>query len=136
MSSTGTKRRTANEISRFVLDAAMKVHTALGPGLLESTYQACLAQELRNAGLNVLSEVALPVVYDGIKLEIGYRIDLLVEDLVVVEVKSVEALAPIHFAQVLSYLKLSGKSLGLLINFNVVHLKDGIKRFVMGTDWK
>lgn len=136
MSSTGTRKRTANEISRFVLDAAMKVHTTLGPGLLESTYQACLAQELRKAGLSVQSEVALPVVYDGIKLEIGYRIDLLVENLVIVEVKSVEALAPIHFAQVLSYLKLSGKSLGLVINFNVVHLKDGIKRFVMGTDWK
>ncbi len=136
MSSTGTKRRTANEVSRFVLDAATKVPTAPVPGLLESTYQACLAQELRKAGLNVLSEVALPVVYDGMKLEIGYRIDLLVEDVVGVEVKSVEALAPIHFAQVLSYLKLSGKSLGLLVNFNVVHLKDGIKRFVMGTDWK
>ncbi len=136
MSETVGKRRTAKEISRLVLDAAMKVHTALGPGLLESTYQVCLAQELRKAGLSVQTEVALPVVYDGVKLEVGYRIDLLVEDLVIVEVKSVEALAPIHFAQVLSYLKLSGKSLGLLINFNVVHLKDGIKRFVMGTDWK
>ena len=128
-------KRTANGVSRFVLDAAMKVHTALGPGLLESTYEACLAQELKKAGLSVQTQVALPVVYDGLKLEIGYRIDLLVEDLVLVEVKSVEALAPIHHAQVLTYLKLSGKSLGLLINFNVVHLKDGIKRFVMGTDW-
>jgi GxxExxY protein len=136
MSIAGARKRTANDVSRFVLDAAMKVHTTLGPGLLESTYQACLAQELRKTGLSVQSEVALPVVYDGIKLEIGYRIDLLVENLVIVEVKSIEALAPIHFAQVLSYLTLSGKSLGLVINFNVVHLKDGIKRFVMGTDWK
>ncbi|HXE89596.1 MAG TPA: GxxExxY protein [Terriglobales bacterium] len=93
-------------------------------------------KKLRKAGLNVQTQVPLPVVYDGVKLEVGYRVDLLVEDLVIVEVKSVEALAPIHQAQVLSYLKLSGRNLGLLINFNVVHLKDGIKRFVMGTDWK
>ncbi len=130
------KKKTANEVSRLVIDAAMRVHSTLGPGLLESTYEACLAQELRIAGLNVQSQVPLPVVYDGVKLEVGYRVDLLVEDLVIVEVKSVEALAPIHQTQVLSYLKLSGKSLGLLINFNVVHLKDGIRRFVMGTSWK
>lgn len=137
MSSIAAKsERTAHAVSRLVLDAAMKVHTALGPGLLESTYEACLAQELKNAGLSVQTQVPLPVVYDGLKLEIGYRIDLLVDDLVVVEVKSVEALAPIHHAQVLTYLRLSGRSLGLLINFNVVHLKGGIKRFVMGTDWK
>ncbi len=136
MSSTATRRRTANEVSRLVLDASMRVHTALGPGLLESTYEACLAHELKNSGLSVQTQVPLPVVYQGLKLEIGYRIDLLVDDLVVVEVKSVEALAPIHHAQVLTYLKLSGKSLGLLINFNAVRLKDGIKRFVMGTDWK
>ncbi|MCI0356508.1 MAG: GxxExxY protein [Acidobacteria bacterium] len=136
MSSTVTKMLTANQVSRFVLDAAMKVHTELGPGLLESTYEACLAHELKNRGLNVRTQVPLPVVYEGLKLEIGYRIDLLVEELVVVEVKSAEALAPIHHAQVLTYLKLGGKGLGLLINFNVVHLKDGIKRFVIGTDWK
>jgi len=104
--------------------------------LLESTYQACLAQELRLRGLEVRTEVGLPVFYEGIKLDVGYRIDILVEDAVVVEVKSVEAIAPIHQAQILSYLKLSEKSLGLLINFNVVHLKDGIKRFVMGDSWK
>jgi GxxExxY protein len=131
-----TRKRTANEVSRLVIDAAMRVHSSLGPGLLESTYEACLAQELRKAGLSVQTQVPLPVVYDGVKLEVGYRVDLLVEDVVIVEVKSVEGLAPIHQAQVLSYLKLSGRSLGLLINFNVVHLKDGIKRFVMGTDWK
>ena len=104
--------------------------------MLESTYQACLAQELRLRGLEVRTEVGLPVFYEGIKLDVGYRIDILVEDAVVVEVKSVEAIAPIHQAQILSYLKLSEKSLGLLINFNVVHLKDGIKRFVMGDSWK
>lgn len=137
MSSIAAKQaRTANDISRVVLDCAMQVHTVLGPGLLESTYEACLAQEIRKAGLNVDVQVALPVVYDGIKLEVGYRIDLLVENLVIVEVKSVEAIAPIHQAQVLSYLKLSGRSLGLLINFNAVHLKDGIRCFVMGESWR
>ena len=129
-------RRTANEVSRLILDAAMKVHSTLGPGLLESTYEACLAQELRLKGLAVRTQVPLPVVYEGIKLEIGYRIDMLVEDVVVVEVKSVDGIAPIHEAQLLSYLKLSGRSLGLLLNFNTVHLKDGIRRFVMGTGWQ
>ena len=132
---TTARKVSANAVSRAVIDAAMKIHTVLGPGLLESTYQACLAQELRNAGFTVRTEVPLPVVYEGTKLEVGYRIDLLIEDRVIVEVKSVEALAPIHEAQVLSYLKLSGKSLGLLLNFNVVHMKDGIRRFVMGSDW-
>ena len=114
----------------------MKVHTALGPGLLESTYQACLQHELSKAGIHSESQVPLPVVYEGVKLDAGYRIDLLVEGLVVVELKSIDAIAPIHQAQVLSYLRLSGKSIGLLINFNVVHLKDGIKRFVSGTNWR
>ena len=114
----------------------MKVHSELGAGLLESTYQACLAHELKLAGFRCASEVALPVVYKGTKLDIGYRIDLLVENLVIVEVKSVDGLSPVHHAQVISYLKLSGKSIGLLINFNVLHLKDGIKRFVNGTDWR
>jgi GxxExxY protein len=130
------KAKTANEVSRTIVDAALRVHSTLGPGLLESTYQVCLTQELRKSGLFVQAEVPVPVVYEGIKLEVGYRIDLLVENLVIVEVKSIEAIAPIHQAQVLSYLKLSGKSLALLINFNQVHLKDGIKRFVMGTNWK
>jgi GxxExxY protein len=108
----------------------------LGSGLLESTYNACPQFELRNAGFASAAQVGLPVVYRGIRLDLGYRMDLVVEDLVVVEIKSVDALAPVHQAQILSYLKLSGKSLGLLINFNVVHLKDGIKRFVIGTGWK
>jgi len=119
-----------NEVSGSVVDAAMKVHTALGPGLLESAYEACLLHELRKRGRKVLSQVALPVVYDGVKIDVGYRIDLLVEDVVIVELKAVEKLLPIHDAQLLSYLKLGGYRLGLLINFNVLHLKDGIKRKV------
>jgi GxxExxY protein len=103
---------------------------------LESAYTACLQYELAQAGFRSAIQLGLPVVYGGVKLELGYRMDLLVEDLLVVEVKSVDAVSPIHQAQLLSYLKLSGKSLGLLINFNVVHLKDGIKRFVNGTGWK
>ena len=114
----------------------MKVHTELGPGLLESAYQACLQHELQQAGFRSGSQVGLPVVYKGTKLELGYRMDRLVEDLVIVEIKSVDAISPVHQAQVISYLKLSGKSVGLLMNFNVVHLKDGIKRFVNGTSWK
>ena len=130
------KARTANEISGIVLTAAMKVHTTLGPGLLESVYEACLAFELRAQGLSVETQVALPVVYESIKLEAGYRIDLIVEGSVLVEVKSVETLAPVHHAQTLTYLTLSGKSLALLINFNTARLKDGIKRYVVGSDWK
>jgi GxxExxY protein len=120
-----------NEISGAIVDAAMKVHSALGPGLLESAYAACLKHELIKRGLTVASEVPVPVVYDGIKLEAGYRLDLVVEDTVVVELKAIEALAPIHQAQIISYLKLTGKPIGLLINFHSRHLKDGIKRFVV-----
>ena len=104
--------------------------------MLESAYQACLQYELRHAGIRSEAQVGLPVVYRGAKLDLGYRMDLLVEDLVIVEIKSVEGICPVHQAQVISYLKLSGKSIGLLINFNVVQLKDGIKRFVNGTSWK
>jgi GxxExxY protein len=127
---------TAQEVSHAVITAAMRVHSALGPGLLESTYTACLQYELLNAGFRSSAQVALPVIYRGTKLELGYRIDLLVENLVVVEVKSVDSISPVHQAQIISYLKLSGRPLGLLINFNVVHLKDGIKRFVNGTGWQ
>ena len=109
----------------------MKVHSALGPGLLESAYAICLTHELVKRGLSVTREVPLPVVYDTVKLDAGYRLDLLVEDTVIVEIKAVERLAPIHQAQILSYLKLSGKPIGLLINFHSLHLKDGIKRFVV-----
>jgi GxxExxY protein len=120
-----------NEISGAVVDAAMKIHSALGPGLLESAYAACLKHELIKRGLKVACEVPLPVVYDGVRLDAGYRLDLVVEDTVVVELKAIEALAPIHQAQIISYLKLSGKPIGLLINFHSLHLKDGIKRFVV-----
>jgi GxxExxY protein len=120
-----------NDISGAVVDAPMKMHSALGPGLLESAYAVCLKHELVKRGLRVASEVPLPVVYDGVRLEAGYRLDLVVEDTVVVELKAIEALAPIHQAQIISYLKLSGKPIGLLINFHSLHLKDGIKRFVV-----
>ena len=135
MASVPISRPSAQQVSRAVITAAMRVHTELGPGLLESTYCACLQHELITLGLRSMTQVGLPVVYRGVKLDLGYRMDLLVEGLVVVEIKSVDAISPVHTAQILSYLKLSGKSLGLLINFNVVHLKDGIRRFVNGRGW-
>ena len=114
-----------------VMTAAFRVHTALGPGLLEAVYEGAMLHELRKTGLRVASQVALPVMYDGIKLaNVGYRLDLLVEDKLILELKSVEALAPIHTKQLLNYLKLSNLRLGLLINFNVVSLKDHIHRVV------
>ena len=119
-----------NDVSGAIVTSAMKVHSALGPGLLESAYEACLLHELRQLGLTAHTQVSLPVSYDGVRIDVGYRIDLLVEDAVIVELKAVESLLPIHHAQLLSYLKLSGKRVGLLINFNVLHLKDGIKRMV------
>ena len=136
MATVSINRISTQDISHAVITAAMRVHSELGPGLLESTYTACLQHELKKAGLKSDAQVGLPVVYDGVKLDLGCRIDLLVEDLVIVELKSVDAIAPVHQAQIISYLKLSGRSLGLLINFNVAHLKDGIKRFVNGTGWK
>jgi len=119
-----------NEIGEILLGCAIKVHTALGPGLLESTYEACLIHELAKAGLKADRQVALPVVYDGARLDAGYRIDVLVANLVVVELKVAERILPLHSAQLLSYLKLSGKRLGYLLNFNVVHMRQGIKRVV------
>jgi len=119
-----------NEIGEILLGCAIKVHTALGPGLLESTYEACLIHELAKAGLKADRQVALPVVYDGEQLDAGYRIDVLVANLVVVELKVAERILPLHSAQLLSYLKLSGKRLGYLLNFNVVHMRQGIKRVV------
>lgn len=124
-----------NEITGAIVKSAMKVHSLLGPGLLESAYQACLAHELRKRGLTVATQVGLRVVYDGEKIELGYRMDLVVENRVVVEVKSVDALHPIHQAQLLSYMRLSGLAVGLLINFNVLHLREGIKRMVDGIGW-
>jgi len=119
-----------DEITGAVVDAAMKIHTALGPGLLESVYEKCLKHELSKRGLRVRSQVWLPVTYDGILIEGGYKIDLLVEEKVVVELKVVEQLLDVHKAQLLCYLRLSGNRIGLLVNFNVVHLRDGIKRLV------
>jgi GxxExxY protein len=119
-----------NDISGQVVDAAMRVHSRLGPGLLESVYEACLAYEIQKRGLALASQVGLPVIYDAVRIDIGYRLDLIVEDLVVVEIKAVDAVHPTHKAQLLSYLRLSGKKLGLLLNFNVEHLKDGIFRVV------
>jgi GxxExxY protein len=119
-----------NRISRQIVDAAMKVHSAVGPGLLEGAYQACLMSELSRHGLTVQREVAFPVTYEGERIDLGYRIDLLVEESVVIEVKAIAALLPIHEAQLLSYLRLSGHRLGLLLNFHVLHMRDGIKRLV------
>jgi GxxExxY protein len=125
-----------NRITGAVITAAMKVHSHLGPGLLESAYEACLAHELRKQNFRVAQQVGLPVVYDGERIELGYRIDLIVEDLVVVEIKCVEAINPVHQAQLLSYIRLSGRHIGLMINFHVAHLRDGIKRMVDGDDWE
>lgn len=121
---------TENELSNRILGCAIKVHKALGPGLLESAYQRCLEYELMKDGLVVDFEKALPLVYEEVQMEVGYRIDLLVNNKVVIELKSVEALTDVHRAQVITYLKLGGYKLGLLINFNVALLKHGIERIV------
>jgi GxxExxY protein len=122
----------ANEASRVAVDAAIKVHSALGPGLLESVYEACLAHELTARGVRVERQLSLPVRYAETIVEVGLRIDLLVEQSLVLELKSVESLQPIHTAQLLTYLKLGNYPLGLLLNFNVVRMKDGIKRLANG----
>jgi len=124
------------EISAKAIAAALKVHSAIGPGVLESVYKTCMQHELRNSGLHVLSEVALPVLYDGIRMDSGYRMDLLVEDLLIVELKCVPSLLPIHKAQLLTYLRLANKPIGLLLNFNVVHMREGIKRILNNRCWK
>ncbi|HVI08457.1 MAG TPA: GxxExxY protein [Candidatus Binatia bacterium] len=125
-----------NQITGAIVSSAMHVHSVLGPGLLENCYQVCLAHELRKRGYGVATQVGLPVIYDGEKIELGYRIDLIVEGVVIVEVKSVEAVHPVYQAQLLSYMRLSGIGVGLLINFYVAHLRDGIKRMVEGKDWE
>jgi GxxExxY protein len=121
-----------NRISGMIVDAAIAVHSALGPGLLESAYEACLVYELRKRGLVVDAQVPLPVVYESVQLEVGYRIDLLVENVIVVELKACESIAPVHRVQLLSYLRLSHKPLGLLLNFHVAMMKDGIVRMRNG----
>jgi GxxExxY protein len=121
---------TENELSQKIIGLAIKVHRKLGPGLFESTYEECLCHELEKAGLKVERQRPLPLIYDGDILECGYRTDLIVENMIVVEIKAVAGLDPVHFAQILTYLKLSDCKLGLLINFNVILLKHGIKRVV------
>lgn len=119
------------ELVSFVLNAAFKVHTELGPGLLESVYETCLMHEVRKAGIPCQRQIPFPVKYDGVALDAGFRLDLLVGESLIVEVKAVEALLPIHKAQLMTYLRLSGRTLGLLINFNEVHLKHEITRVVL-----
>jgi GxxExxY protein len=119
-----------NEIATIVVDAALKIHKTLGPGLLESVYQATLSFELQRRGLEVVQQLGLPVLYEGTRLELGFRVDLLVNERVVIEIKSVEALAPIHRKQLQTYLRLMDLRLGLLINFNVELMKNGIQRVV------
>ena len=119
-----------NELSKKIIGCALEVHKQLGPGLLESAYRECLYYELIQAGFNVRQEVPMPVVYKEVKLDHGYRMDLLVEERVVIEIKTVDAFIDVHTAQVLTYLKLGKYKLGLLMNFNVALLKDGIKRII------
>lgn len=120
-----------NELSNIIIGSAIEVHRNLGPGLLESEYKECLFFELINQGLNVRKEVPMPIVYKEMKLDHGYRMDLLVEERVVIETKTVEAITDVYMAQILTYLKLGGYKLGLLMNFNVYMMKDGIKRYVL-----
>ena len=125
-----SKQNRLNVLNGKIIGAAIQVHSALGPGMLESAYEACLISELEEQNINVQSQIELPVVYKDRTIDVGYRIDLLVESSIIVELKAVEKIRPIHVAQVISYLKLSRLSLGLLLNFNVPHLKDGIRRIV------
>jgi len=120
-----------NDITHEILDAAYKVHTALGPGFLESAYKACLAYELKKKGLKIEVEKPVPLIYEEVKLEYGYRIDILVEEKVVIELKTVDSFNDVHIAQVLTYLRFAEKKIGLLINFNVKSLKAGIKRLIL-----
>lgn len=119
------------KLFKQILDCCFKVHTALGSGLLESAYEKCLAHELALQGLRVEEQKPMPLMYEGLKLDAGYRIDLFIENEIIIEIKAVEAIAPVHLAQTLTYLKLAEKPLGLLVNFNVKHLKDGIKRVIL-----
>jgi GxxExxY protein len=119
-----------NELTEIIIGCAIEVHKILGPGLLESAYEECLAYELQNVGLKIERQKPVPVVYKEIKLECGYRIDILVEDSVILELKSVEELSPVHEAQTLTYMKFADKKIGLLINFNVTLLKNGLRRFI------
>lgn len=119
---------TENELSKILVNCAYKVHKSLGPGLLESAYEECLFYELNKTGLKIEKQKALPLIYEEVKLDIGYRIDIIIENKIIVEIKSVESLNDVHFAQLLTYLKLTNCKLGLLMNFNVTLIKNGIKR--------
>ena len=130
MERRGPEESAFDAVTGAVLAAAFEVHTRLGPGLLESAYEACLAYELRKRGHSVERQQELPLRYGEVLLEVGYRIDLLVDGVVIVEVKSVDALAPIHVAQLLTYLRLADRRVGLLLNFNVLQLRNGIKRII------
>ena len=123
---------TEQEISKLVFDSALKVHKILGPGLLESAYEECLFYELKKSNLKVEKQKALPLIYEELKLDIGYRIDIIIEDKFIAEIKAVESLNEVHLAQLLTYLKLTDCKLGLLINFNVKLLKDGVRRVING----
>jgi GxxExxY protein len=123
---------TENEAAKQIVDAAYRIHTTLGPGLLESVYETVLAYELETRGLRIVRQQPIPIAYQGTRIEVGFRADLVVEDKVIVEIKSVEALAPIHKKQLLTHLRLAEKRLGLLINFNVMLIKDGITRIANG----
>ena len=124
---------TENEIASIVFQSALKVHKRLGPGLLESAYEECMFYELKKTNLKVEKQKALPLIYDEVRLDIGYRLDLIIEDKFIVEIKAVESLNDIHLAQILTYLRLSDCKLGMLINFNVTLLKNGVKRVINGT---
>jgi len=126
----GLPKRT-EAVGRSIVEAALVVHRALGPGLLESAYQVCLADELERRGHKIDRQLSLPVVFKGVQLDASYRVDLLVDDVVIIEVKAVETLAPLHDAQLLTYLRLSGRRLGFLINFNVPLIKQGIRRKIV-----
>ncbi len=120
-----------DQIGRAVVDSAFRVHSSFGPGLLESVYETCLEHELKKRGFDVARQVSIPIVYDGVKLEPGLRLDLVVDESVIVEIKAVEKMLPVFEAQMLTYMKLSAKRLGYLINFNVPLIRDGIKRMVL-----
>ncbi len=124
---------TENELSKIVFESGLKVHRALGPGLLESAYEECLFYEINKVGVNIEKQKGLPLIYNDVKLDIGYRVDFILENKLIVEIKAVESLADIHIAQLLTYLKLANCKLGLLINFNTTLFKDGVKRIINGT---
>ena len=124
---------TENELSKIVFECGLKVHRALGPGLLESAYEECLFYEINKVGVNIEKQKGLPLIYNDVKLDIGYRVDFILENKLIVEIKAVESLADIHIAQLLTYLKLANCKLGLLINFNTKFFKDGVKRIINGT---